>query len=422
MTERPEPPNTLAIAKLLVVCGVVGVVISLFFIGFEELYHRGQHWLWHTLIGHHPSSIATIAVAAVGGLLLGIAIHFLPGHGGAHPADSHSIMGGGDDDETRASALAGMFLIGVLGLCFGASLGPEGAILPVAAGISVLLSRQLKVRGPMAQLVKAAALGALLAAMLGSPLAGLIPLMELIPTATLPSMAMLVLPSLTSGATAVLTLQVLNHEPIGKLPLEYLNFRPIHLLWAVLLGVGAGAVGLAVHRGVALLRTVTVKLDARSVMISTTAGGVILGVLYAIGGENVRFAGIPELLGLIGDTDTAWQALGAMAIKVIATSVCLAAGYRGGQIFPVAFAGGAAGLALHLAFPSIPMPLAVAVGLAAAMTTALNAPATAALIVVAMLSPSLVPLALIGVVVAHTVHILVAQLAGQNNASTAPAH
>jgi H+/Cl- antiporter ClcA len=411
--------NRLAIAKLLAVCAALGVVVALVFIAFEELLHKGQHYLWVTVLGDRPSNLAIIGLTTVGGLIVGLAVQFLPGHGGVHPADSHNILAAGED--ARASWLAGIFTVGLLGLCFGASLGPEGAVLPVAAGIAVLISRFLRVPGPMGQLVKAAGLGALLASMLGSPLAGLVPLMELIPSAALSSMAMLVLPSLTAGATAVLTLQVLNREPETLLPLEYTNFRGIHLLWAVLIGIVAGAIGMAVHKGVKLLRQLSITLDARSVVLSTTLGGIVLGLLYAVGGENVRFSGIPELLHLIGDADRAWTALAAMTIKVVATAVCVAAGYRGGQIFPVAFSGGATGLAIHLMFPSIPVPVAVGVGLAAAMATALGAPATAAIIVASLLSPTLLPLALVGIVSAHTVHILGAQLASERRVAAAQA-
>lgn len=364
--------------------------------------------MWVTVIGHDPSNFEVIALTAAGGLVLGVGLLLVPGHGGAHPADSHNILAGGDD---RIPVLLGILFVGLVGLCFGASLGPEGAILPVTAGISVLMARWVHIPGPMGPLVKAAGLGALLAAMFGNPIAGLIPLMELIPSAALSSITMLVLPSLTAGATAVLTLQVMDEVPVGRLPLDYLEFRPIHLLWAVLVGVIAGGVGLVVDRVTGLIRPVTRRLDARSVILTTTLGGIGLGVLYVLGGGNVRFAGIPELLSLIEDEIHVWPVIAAIAIKVAATALCLAAGYRGGKIFPIAFIGGATGLALHLAFPSIPMPVAVGVGLAASMATSLRAPATAAVIAASLVSPALLPLALIGVVSAHAVHLLSDQLA-----------
>lgn len=406
MTRRPD---SLAVARLLGVCALLGVLIALGFIGFEALLHRGQHYLWVTVIGHDPSNFSVISLAAVGGLALGLMLMLVPGHGGAHPADGHNILAG--DDDAKIPVLLGILVVGLVGLCFGASLGPEGAVLPVAAGISVLLARWLRIPGPMGPLVKAAGLGALLAAMFGSPLAGLVPLMELIPSAALSSMAMLVLPSLTAGATAVLTLQVMDEVPIGRLPLDYIQFRPIHLVWAVVVGIVAGGAGLAVDRAIHLMRPITRRIDARSITLTTTLGGLVLGTLYVLGGEKVRFAGIPELLSLIDDEQQLWPVVAAIAIKVAATGLCLAAGYRGGKIFPVAFIGGATGLALHLAVTSIPLPVAVGVGLAASMATALGAPATAAIIAASLVSPALLPLALIGVVSAHAVHLLGGQLA-----------
>ena len=246
--------------------------------------------------------------------------------------------------------------------------------------------------------------------MFGSPLAGVVPLMELSPVATASSMTLLVLPSLASAATAALTLQVLEKEPLGTLPFVYEGFKAPHLLWALLIGVLAGAVGLMVARVTIALRRFTIRLDVRSVLLTTGVGGLVLGVLYAIGGTNVRFSGVPELVYLVDDTEHAWAAAGAMAIKVLATGWCLAVGYRGGKIFPVAFAGGAAGLALHLAFPSLPLALAVGVGLACAIATGLGSPVTAALIAAMLLGPTILPLAVLGVVAAHTVHLLAEQL------------
>ncbi len=95
-----------------------------------------------------------------------------------------------------------------------------------------------------------------------------------------------------------------------------------------------------------------------------------------------------------------------VAIKIAATALCLAAGYRGGKIFPVAFVGGGIGLALHLLVGSIPLYVAVAVGMAAAITTALGLPATAAITAASILAPEVLPLALLGLVAAYVVHLL----------------
>ena len=281
-----------AIARLLGVSAVVGAVVGLGFVAFEELLHEAQHLLWVELAGDDPSALVTIALASAGGLVLGLAIRFVPGHGGEHPADAHGLVHAGD---ASVGPLIGGLVVGFVGLVGGASLGPEGAVLPAAAGISSIVARWSKVEGTQAQLVQAAGLGALLAAMFGNPLAGILPLMEM-GAAMAPSMTLLVLPALTAASTSVLMLQLLDTEPIGRLPFTYESFRSIDIVWALVIGVIAGAAGLAVDRWVRVLRPFTRRIDARSVLITTTAGGALLGVLYAIGGTEVRFAGIPELV------------------------------------------------------------------------------------------------------------------------------
>jgi H+/Cl- antiporter ClcA len=387
---------------------VLGVVIAIGFQGFTQLMHHTQHWLWHTVAGEHPSSLVTIAIATAGGVALGVTLLVVPGHGGTHPADHHGLLAGGT---MPWPAILGSLAVGFVGLVAGASLGPEGAVIPAAVGVAVLAAGWARLPERMTMLVQGSGLSALLASMFGSPIAGVIPLLEAVPAGAVPTMALLILPSLTAASTAVLTQQVFDWSPVGQLPLAAVDFRPIHLVWAVLIGVVAGAAGLLIDRATRLLRRVSLRLDARSVLISTSVGGLALGVLYAIGGDEVRFAGIPELLQLAADTDAAWVAAGAMAIKVLATATCLAAGYRGGKIFPAAFVGGAAGLAMHLAIGSIPLTVALAVGLSASMTTALSFPIIAAVSAASILPASVLPLALLGVVTADAVHLLADQLA-----------
>jgi H+/Cl- antiporter ClcA len=402
-----------SLVELLVVSAVLGVVIGAGFVGFEQLLHGLQHLLWVEWIGDEPSPWATIALATAGGAALGLALMLAPGRGGHHPADGHELIPQSAD--TSLGPIVGGIVVGLIGLVGGASLGPEGAILPAAAGISILVTRRLRLGPGPAKLVQMAGLGALLAAMFGNPLAGAIPLMEVAAMAA-PSMPMLLLPSLTAGSTAVLTLRVLDVPPLGALPFEYEPFRTMHLVWAVVVGVAAGFGGLLIDRLVPVLRRITRVTDARHVLLTTTAAGFLLGVLYAIGGTEVRFSGIPELVAVVADTDGVGAALGIVAIKIVATALCLAAGYRGGKIFPVAFVGGGTGLALHLLIDGVPLYVAVAVGIASAMVTAMRLPATAALTAASILSPVVLPIALLGLVAAYAVHLLADHLTSLESA------
>lgn len=418
MTDRSAQA---VVAKLLGVSAAIGIAVGLLFHGFEELLHHVQHWLWVDLVGDRPSAVATIALATAGGALLGVALRFLPGHGGPHPAEHHGLLPEPGGSAT-VSIVAASLAVGFVGLAAGASLGPEGALMPGAVGVSLLLARTARLTGPTEQLLVAAGLGALMAAMFSHPLAGAVILLEVLPTATaelaVPAV-MVILPTLTSSAFAVLSLQVMGAVPLIGLPFQYDTFRPVHLAWALLVGVVAGAAGLLVDRLVRPLRRVTSHLDARDIVVTTTIGGLVLGVLYAIGGDETRFTGFPELLVLMSRNPATGTVVLVMIVKALATAWCLAAGYRGGKIFPAAFVGGAAGLAVHTVFPSIPAVVAVSVGLSASMVTALGLPVTALLSSAALLPPRLLPLAVLGSVAAFVVHLLADRLAPPQAAADA---
>ncbi|MEI8238583.1 MAG: chloride channel protein [Actinomycetota bacterium] len=406
-----DSPDSRAVVRLMSLSAALGVLVAVGFHLFERSYQWLQHWLWVTVPGQRPTVAYTLALATAGGLLVGLALRFVPGHGGAHPADGHGLLGAAPDAAPpKVAAIVGSLLVGWIGLVAGASLGPEGAIFPVAIGLSFLVASWGGLTAQMRQLLMGAGVGSLLASMLGNPLAGILPLLEMVPASSPLVTTMLVLPSLVASSTAVLTLHVLHAHPVASLPIDYPHFHVMHLVWAVLIGMVAGAAGLLVDRSMRLLRRFTRLLDARGVVLTGAVGGLVLGVLYAIGGVNVRFSGMPELLHLVADSHHVSRAVWALVVKVAATAWCLAVGYRGGKIFPVVFVGGAVGLALHLMLTQIPLPVAVGVGLSAAMATALAAPATAAMIAAALVGPALLPLALLGIVVAHTVHLLADQV------------
>jgi H+/Cl- antiporter ClcA len=83
--------------------------------------------------------------------------------------------------------------------------------------------------------------------------------------------------------------------------------------------------------------------------------------------------------GLVIVTDNAAE-MGVVLIvvlvfaKILATAGAISTGFIGGPIFPLFFVGGAAGTAVNLLFPSIPLALAVGCTMAALTAAALPAP------------------------------------------------
>ena len=83
-----------------------------------------------------------------------------------------------------------------------------------------------------------------------------------------------------------------------------------------------------------------------------------------------------------GGGATAPALIGLALIKLLACAICLATGWRGGAIFPLVFAGGAAGLAAHHLQSGPDATVAVAAGLAGATAAGLGKPVAALLILV----------------------------------------
>ncbi len=94
--------------------------------------------------------------------------------------------------------------------------------------------------------------------------------------------------------------------------------------------------------------------------------------------------------------------------KLLATSLLLATGWKGGYVFPIMFAGVALGMAGHLLFPGTPVAVTVAATLAGALVAALKAPLFAALFTLALVQSETAPVVAVAVLISV---LLVALLA-----------
>src|SRR3954454_19911602 len=119
------PPDPVALLlspqylRLLLVAAVLGVPVSAFAYWFLVLVGELQKWLLRDLPGGLGFSTVPswwpIPVLAVGGLVVGLAIRYAPGHGGESPADGFKAGA-----VATPSTLPGIALASVATLGFGA--------------------------------------------------------------------------------------------------------------------------------------------------------------------------------------------------------------------------------------------------------------------------------------------------------------
>jgi H+/Cl- antiporter ClcA len=102
----------------------------------------------------------------------------------------------------------------------------------------------------------------------------------------------------------------------------------------------------------------------RSPLLALSVGGLLLGVLGAIGGEITLFKGLDQMQELVAGLGgfSNGQLLLYAVVKLVALVIASTCGFRGGRIFPSVFVGVAVGCLAHGLVPSVPLGLAIGAG------------------------------------------------------------
>ncbi|WP_205739618.1 chloride channel protein [Georgenia sp. SYP-B2076] len=406
-------PHSRRYIKLLLLSAALGVPISAVAYGYLQLVHGLQHWVYDDLpevlgLGTAPPwwPVPPLVLA---GLLVGLCVRYLPGHGGHPPVEGiHS----GPPPAPRE--ILGIALAALASLGLGAVVGPEAPLIALGAGLAAWALRLLR-RGADAQavaMVGAAGSFAAISLLLGSPLLGAFLLMEA--SALGGAMLGLVLvPGLLAagiGALVIIGLGSLTGLGTASLAIPGLPglVRPdvAQFAWAIGIGLTAPFVGTAILR---LGRALHARVAPRPVLATPLVGLVVAGLAItyaALSGRSptdVLFSGeaaLGPLLLRAADYSVGTLVL-LMLCKGLAYALSLSA-FRGGPVFPAMYLGAAGGVALsHL--PGLPSVAGAAMGIGAMCVVMLRLPLVSVLLATLLLSSglTLMPLVIVAVVVAH---------------------
>ena len=116
-----------------------------------------------------------VPVLALSGVLVALAIHYLPGNGGHVPAEGFKASGA-----VSPGDLPGIAAAAAATLSLGAVLGPEAPLIAIGSGLGVLAIHMLKRDAPATgyAVIGAAGSFAAISTMFGSPLPAAFLLME----------------------------------------------------------------------------------------------------------------------------------------------------------------------------------------------------------------------------------------------------
>lgn len=420
--QAPPAPDPTALLRsrsfvvLLVFSALIGIIVSMISWAFLELVHQTQIGVFNDLPDRLGFSDVPwwwpLPVLFVAGAIVAAAIVYLPGTGGHVPA--HGLQAGGT---TEPAWLPGIALAAFATLALGAVLGPEAPLIAIGSGLAIVTVKLARREAPPQLLIVLSAAGsfAAISVVLGSPIVAAVLIIEasglggaMLPLILIPGLIAAGIGSLVFFGMADFT--GLSTSAYSLVPLKFAPFTQItweEIGWTILLGFAAAGVTFVVRQ----FALAGAGVVAKRPLVWIPLAGILVAVAAIVfeqstthGAEEVLFSGQDQLPGLVSGART-WS-LGALALvllcKGLAWGVSLA-GFRGGPTFPALFLGAAGGIAAsHL--PAFPQSVAVAVGMGAMIAAFLKLPLTAVILSAALTisaGPRVVPLVIVGVVVAY---------------------
>lgn len=361
--DSPSPARTAQtparrLLPIVVPAVLVGALSALVLLGVSLLAERLQDVLWATLpdalgIGRF-SSLWMIVMLTAAGLVTGLVLRGVHGHGGPDPATTGLV-----EAPMAPAVVPGLLVVTVLALAGGVSLGPENPITAANIALAFWLGRRALPAAPAELWVSLAAAGTI-GALFGTPVAAALVLSETLASRGAPGALWdRLFAPLAAGGAGSLTMTLAAHPSFDLALPDFDHPGWADLLSSLVIACAGALLGMAAVYAFPLAHRAFRAL--RRPVLALTAGGLLLGLLGALGGHLTLFKGLDEMKVLAGDPD-GWSAGGfaVMAvIKTVALVIAATCGFRGGRIFPAVFSGVALGLCAHALVHSVPPALAV---------------------------------------------------------------
>lgn len=412
-TAAPELHDR-AYLMLLLVVALLGIPLSAAAFGFLVAVHELEHVVWDSL----PSALGydelpnwwPIVTIGVAGVLVGLTVKYLPGHGG------HVPVAGFGGEAAQPSMLPGVLLAAAASLVGGAVVGPEAPLIALGGGLAFLAVRRTRMGDDSgtSTIVAAAGAAAAVSAIFGNPLVAVVIFLEILDLGRR-RMMLVVLPCLVSSGIGFLLFTGMGRWTgleIGELAIP--DLAPVRLTaaevaWSPLLAAAVAAIIWAVF----VLGRRVARAAASSPVTTTVAAGLVAGgaaCVYAwLTGHSpadVALSG-QALLPVLATDPAAWStgALVALLVfKAVAYGVSIGA-FRGGPVFPAVLLGAACGALADILMPGMTLLPGISIGMAAGAAV-MGLPVTSVALVVLLLGDAAVsqmPVVILAVVTAMIV-------------------
>ncbi len=371
------------VIALLVVAILIGVATGALAVGFRYLLLWATLFCWKNpfdlvgTAGRMPWYLV-LGMPVLGGLLVGPIVAFLApetrGAGVPEVIDAVVTKEGRIRHRTTICKLIST----VISIGSGASVGREGPIVHMGSSVGSSIAQATGLSAEWRRVFLASGAAAGIAATFNAPMAGMLFAAEII-------LVDFQVSYLSHIAVSAVSATVISHHFLGSLPALNIPFFMLNSYWEIplycLLGVLAGFVSIGFIKTISRVENGFDRLRV-PIVLRPALGGFGVGLIA------IQF---PHVLGVgyqsINQVLTAEMALGVMAavllLKLVASSLCVGAGFSGGIFAPSlvlgALAGGLFGAGAHYLAPEIAghFPAYGLVGMGAVVAGTTMAPITA---------------------------------------------
>ncbi|TXD76531.1 chloride channel protein [Algoriphagus ratkowskyi] len=319
----------------------------------------GVYWIVLEFLTHKISIFQgweVIPVMAICGLLAGLVIHFIGDPGEIHLIVNNIRFNKGKLDPKNNPS---MIISSLLCVASGGSLGPEAPLVQVTGSTGTWLGKVFRLKGEDLRSMSIAGMASGFTALFGAPLGGSLFSLEILHHKHAVEYYKAIIPALVASCFSYLVFAIIIQLGLGATwnvaAYEYAGVFDFG--YAVLFAMAATAIGWGFILCTKILKNLFNKRSL-PIYIKTLIGGVILGVIsYYF--PITRYFGHEEINELLAE-DFALKALIAILIfKVLAISITVTSGWRGGFIIPLFFVGATLGLIIHQIFPETNLTLTI---------------------------------------------------------------
>jgi len=323
-----------------------GLIAGVYWIGLEFLTHQLAFF----------SGWQVIPAMATCGLLAGLIIHFIGNPGEIHLIVNNIRFNKGKLDPKNNPS---MVLSSLLCVASGGSLGPEAPLVQVTGSTGTWIGKLFRLKGEELRSLSIAGMASGFTALFGAPLGGSLFSLEILHHKHAVEYYKAIIPAFVASSFSYLVFALIVHLGLGPIwDLSAYEYSGIFDFgYAVLFAIIGAGFGWGFIFCTKFFKAVFEKRPA-PIYIKTLVGGILLGII-AFYFPITRYFGHHEINELISGNFPLTLLCSILVFKIIAISITVTSGWRGGFIIPLFFVGATLGLIIHQLFPTINLTLAI---------------------------------------------------------------